>query len=743
MTHNSSMCATCDASLGAAFPTAHCLREWTTRFKDPIPAGFGFILDQVVVTLYGAWPCEYPVAHSNDTLPIALVTINSVLVGEAALPRRNVSCLCRNCASPLVIVGAADSRLWQNTYFSTTNALQVSLTSQRLVCLSAVDVRLHYSAPTNVVVYYTPMAGPITGQTNVTVLGDFEPGTRYNCFFGRVSSIAMPLESGNGTSVFQVACLSPLSITDGAVRFSVEAQPAQTGDVSAPAPAKLAKRAGGVQMVNKFRYYKRPTFDSFAPQSGPAQGGFAVNITGANFIEFDNYLYCMFGEASVAATFLSNTTVQCTAPPGTAGSVHLTYSQNNQQFDSVGTFTYLEALTPDSLNLSYWQVGLIAGGAALLVLILAGIFVFYSCSKRRFTVLHSVGPDGQVEQRTINVAEIQLLQRIGKGSFAEVFRASWRGSEIAVKKLPARAVDEEARAAFESEAALMSRLRHPNCLLYIASCNVPPDIWILTEYMPLGSLYQVLHDAELPLNWDVLLSMLSDTAKGVAYLHGHDPVILHRDLKSHNILVNEHWQAKVCDFGLSRLAVETHTMTACGTPCWTAPEVLRNQRYCASADVYSYGIIAWECVTRADPYGIMPPFQVIFAVGTQGARPEIPKDCPPEMTSLIVSCWHEQPDERPTFTAITERIGGIMAILCTGEALPPTRLRNSRVSSLSNSGLELADPSAGHKSGSQSLPFADLEENNRADADADDDDDDDDANNDERGPLIARTRRDK
>jgi tRNA A-37 threonylcarbamoyl transferase component Bud32 len=331
-----------------------------------------------------------------------------------------------------------------------------------------------------------------------------------------------------------------------------------------------------------FHYYKKPTFLSFSPTSGGVAGGYDVNITGTNFANFDSYMYCMFGEQPAIATYVSNTTVQCTAPGG-MGSVHLTYSQNNQQFDSVGTFTYVAPMTSDTVYLSFLQVGLIAGGALLLVLILIAVGLYVNCSKRQYTVLRSVGPDGEAEEQTINVAQIQLLARIGKGSFAEVFRATWRGSEIAVKKLPARAVDEEMRADFEGEAALMSRLRHPNCLQYLGSCNVPPDIWILTEYMPLGSLYQVLHDVDLQLNWDVLLSMLNDTAKGVAYLHGHEPTILHRDLKSHNILVNEHWVAKVCDFGLSRLAVESHTMTACGTPCWTAPEVLRNQRYCFAA----------------------------------------------------------------------------------------------------------------------------------------------------------------
>lgn len=690
-THNSSMCSACDAGQ-TPFAAAHCLREWSVPFANPIPSGLGFMLDQVVATLYGSWPCAGEDDGANDTLPVALVVVNAVLVGQAVLPVRNGSCSCRNCAVPLTITGLKSSALWLSTFYQ-QNRLEIALTSQRLLCLSLVSVRFHYSEPADVVVYYTPTAGPISGDTNVTVLGDFEAGTRYNCYFGRVPSVALPLLSGNGTSVYQVACLAPLSIADGHVRFSViEASAAEQ-----PRKRFVAEPLAPIgPTANRFLYYKKPTFVSFAPTSGGEQGGYVVNITGLNFVNVENYLYCLFGETAVAANFASNSTVQCTAPAG-SGAVHLMYSQNNQQFDSVGTFTYVQTLTPDTVYLSYLEVGLIAGGAALMLLILLGIGIYVGCGKRRYTVLHSVGPDGQSEERKISVAEIQLLERVGKGSFAEVYRATWRGSEIAVKKLPARAVDEETRADFEGEAALMSRLRHPNCLLYIASCSVPPDIWILTEYMPMGSLYQVLHDAELQLNWDVLLSMLSDTAKGVAYLHGHDPVILHRDLKSHNILVNEHWVAKVCDFGLSRLAVETHTMTACGTPCWTAPEVLRAQRYCASADVYSFGIIAWECVTRADPYGVMPPFQVIFAVGTQGARPPMPRDCPPELSALIQACWHEQPEERPTFKQVAERIGGIMAILCTGEALPPTRLRHSRVSSLSNSGLEMADNAADDK----------------------------------------------
>ena len=72
-------------------------------------------------------------------------------------------------------------------------------------------------------------------------------------------------------------------------------------------------------------------------------------------------------------------------------------------------------------------------------------------------------------------------------------------------------------------------------------------------------------------------------------------------------------------------------MTACGTPCWTAPEILRNQRYTLKADVYSFAIVLYECASREDPYPGLPPFQVIFSVATQHSRPTLPPDTPDEV----------------------------------------------------------------------------------------------------------------
>jgi serine/threonine protein kinase len=112
--------------------------------------------------------------------------------------------------------------------------------------------------------------------------------------------------------------------------------------------------------------------------------------------------------------------------------------------------------------------------------------------------------------------------------------------------------------------------------------------------------------------------------------------------------VDENYKVKVSDFGLAKLVDSSSVsqMTSCGTPAWTAPEVLRNEKYDEKCDVYSFGIVLWELVTREDPHHGMPPFQVVFAVGTQGIRPTIPSSCPPEFAHLIEDCWDENPRER-------------------------------------------------------------------------------------------------
>jgi len=223
-----------------------------------------------------------------------------------------------------------------------------------------------------------------------------------------------------------------------------------------------------------------------------------------------------------------------------------------------------------------------------------------------------------------------------------------------VKRIPANCMRESDTRDFMKEAFILRQLRHPNVLQVLGASMDPA--FIVTEYMPRGNLYQLIHDTNVPLPWSMIRKIALDVVKGMSYLHGCTPPLIHRDLKPHNLLVDDNWRVKVCDFGLSKFVENKHEMTACGTPAYAAPEVLRNSDYSTSADVYSFGIVLWELLTRDHLYPNMPPFQIIFNVGTQKARPPLPTTLPPHLLCLIQECWDEEPTARPSFLEITDRL---------------------------------------------------------------------------------------
>ncbi|CAK9139827.1 unnamed protein product, partial [Ilex paraguariensis] len=175
--------------------------------------------------------------------------------------------------------------------------------------------------------------------------------------------------------------------------------------------------------------------------------------------------------------------------------------------------------------------------------------------------------------------DIALGERIGLGSYGEVYRGDWHGTEVAVKKFLDQDVTGESLEEFRSEVRIMKRLRHPNVVLFMGAVTRPPNLSIVTEFLPRGSLYRLLHRPNNQLDERRQLRMALDAARGMNYLHNCTPVIVHRDLKSPNLLVDKNWVVKVCDFGLSRIKHSTFlsSRSTAGTAEWMAPEVLRNE----------------------------------------------------------------------------------------------------------------------------------------------------------------------
>ncbi|CAN0891488.1 Probable serine/threonine-protein kinase SIS8 [Linum grandiflorum] len=250
--------------------------------------------------------------------------------------------------------------------------------------------------------------------------------------------------------------------------------------------------------------------------------------------------------------------------------------------------------------------------------------------------------------------DITLGERIGLGSYGEVYHGEWHGTEVAVKRFLDQDISGESLMEFKSEVQIMKRVRHPNVVLFMGAVTRAPNLSIVSEFLPRGSLYRLLHRPNNQLDERRRLRMALDAARGMNYLHNCSPVIVHRDLKSPNLLVDRNWVVKVCDFGLSRMKHSTFlsSRSTAGTAEWMAPEVLRNELSDEKCDVYSYGVILWELCTMQQPWGGMNPMQVVGAVGFQHRRLDIPTDLDPAVADIIQKCWQTDPKLRPTFAEI-------------------------------------------------------------------------------------------
>ncbi|KAM7267896.1 hypothetical protein ACFE04_010062 [Oxalis oulophora] len=250
--------------------------------------------------------------------------------------------------------------------------------------------------------------------------------------------------------------------------------------------------------------------------------------------------------------------------------------------------------------------------------------------------------------------DITVGERIGLGSYGEVYRGDWHGTEVAVKRFLRQDITGESLEEFKSEVRIMKRIRHPNVVLFMGAVTRAPNLSIVTEFLPRGSLYRLLHRPNNQLDERRRLRMALDAARGMNYLHNCTPVIVHRDLKSPNLLVDKNWVVKVCDFGLSRMKHSTFlsSRSTAGTAEWMAPEVLRNEPSDEKCDVYSFGVILWELSTLQQPWNGMNPMQVVGAVGFQHRRLDIPDSLDPTVADIIRQCWQTDPKLRPTFAQI-------------------------------------------------------------------------------------------
>ena len=259
--------------------------------------------------------------------------------------------------------------------------------------------------------------------------------------------------------------------------------------------------------------------------------------------------------------------------------------------------------------------------------------------------------------------DLEIVKEVGSGVSSTVYYGFDKrdGNEVAIKKFKYSVLSGASLHAFQRELTILATTRHPCLLGFIGATETPPYS-IVTEWMGGGTLYHELH-VRKRLNPTMLSIAIYDIARGMQFLHSRH--IVHRDLKSLNVLFDTKGFAHICDFGFSRKEDDGKMTNSIGTPHWMAPELLAaGSIYNSKIDVYAFAIVMWEVLTKNYPFAGLEQQQIVAQVLVYDARPEIPEGSPQPLVDLIRRCWDRSPDVRPTFDQIIK-------ILQTGTVLLP------------------------------------------------------------------------
>uniref|UniRef100_A0A8C8XTF2 Protein-tyrosine kinase 6 n=1 Tax=Panthera leo TaxID=9689 RepID=A0A8C8XTF2_PANLE len=255
--------------------------------------------------------------------------------------------------------------------------------------------------------------------------------------------------------------------------------------------------------------------------------------------------------------------------------------------------------------------------------------------------------------------EFTLCRKLGSGCFGEVFEGLWKDQVRVAIKVIARD-DLPHQHTFQAEIQAMKKLRHKHILPLYAVVSVGDPVYIITELMPRGALLELLRGSdEKALPVSELVDLASQVAEGMCYLESQN--YIHRDLAARNILVGENNICKVGDFGLARLIKEDIYLShGRNIPYkWTAPEALSRGLYSIKSDVWSFGILLHEIFSRGQvPYAGMSNHEAFLRVDS-GYRMPCPPESPPAAYKLMLSCWNRDPEQRPCFKALREKLSSV------------------------------------------------------------------------------------
>uniref|UniRef100_A0A8C6JUE1 Tyrosine-protein kinase n=1 Tax=Melopsittacus undulatus TaxID=13146 RepID=A0A8C6JUE1_MELUD len=258
----------------------------------------------------------------------------------------------------------------------------------------------------------------------------------------------------------------------------------------------------------------------------------------------------------------------------------------------------------------------------------------------------------------IDPKDLTFLKELGTGQFGVVKYGKWRGQfNVAIKMIREGSMSEDE---FIDEAKVMMNLSHEKLVQLYGVCTKQHPIFIITEYMANGCLLNFLKEPRRRFQPAELLEMCKDVCEAMEYLESKQ--FLHRDLAARNCLVNEQGIVKVSDFGLSRYVLDDEYTSSMGSKFpvrWSPPEVLLYSKFSSKSDVWAFGVLMWEVYSLGKmPYERFNNSETTEHV-IQGLRLYRPQQASERVYTIMYSCWHEKPEERPTFSALLAGIRDI------------------------------------------------------------------------------------
>ncbi|XP_053315872.1 tyrosine-protein kinase FRK [Spea bombifrons] len=252
---------------------------------------------------------------------------------------------------------------------------------------------------------------------------------------------------------------------------------------------------------------------------------------------------------------------------------------------------------------------------------------------------------------------LKFLKRLGHGQFGEVWEGLWSDTiSVAIKTLKTGTMKPQD---FLREAQFMKNLKHPKLIQLYAVCTLEEPVYIITELMRHGSLLSYLqNDKGETIGLPQQVDIAAQVSSGMEYLERQN--FIHRDLAARNVLVGENSVYKVADFGLARVFEDDAIYLARNDTKlplkWTAPEAICDNKFSVKSDVWSFGILLYEIATYGKmPYQGMSGREAHEKV-MMGYRLPQPPNCHASFYKIMLDCWKEQPENRPTFDTLQWRL---------------------------------------------------------------------------------------